>query len=256
MKKRILTLLICLSAFGSAFAQEFKVAKTSGKLVIKLSSVTVEGYDGNEVVFSTPNKKIADERAAGLSVLSGTGIVDNTGIGINVADKGATLEVNEVAPNLGKIKILVPRGMSISYNWQNMINASKIVFKDIQKEIDISARNNTIELEDVSGPISVNSIYGSVIAKFKDKITGPITIASMYGNVDVSVPLATKASLKLKSSYGYVFAASEMKIELKKRTEDGMVEYNSSNIVGSLNGGGIEFNLTSEYSKVYLRKGN
>lgn len=256
MKKNIITLLICLSAFGSAFAQEFKIAKTTGKLVIKLSSVTVEGYDGNEVIFSNPDKKFSDERAAGLSLLSGTGIADNTNIGINVTDKGATVEVNEVAPNLGKIKILVPRGMSISFNWQNMIHASKVVFKNIQKEIDISARNNTIELEDVTGPVSVNSIYGSVVAKFKEKITGPITIASMYGNVDVSVPLDTKASLKLKSSYGYVFAASEMKIDLKKRTEDGMVEYNSSNIVGSLNGGGIEFNLTSEYAKVYLRKGN
>ncbi|KQC00075.1 DUF4097 family beta strand repeat-containing protein [Pedobacter sp. Hv1] len=256
MKKRIIILLICLGALGGASAQEFKVAKATGKLVIKLSSVSVEGYDGNEVIFSSQNKRITDERAAGLSVLSGTGITDNTGIGINVTDKGTTIEVNEVAPNLGKIKILVPKGMSISYNWQNMINASKIVFKNIQKEIDISARNNTIELEDVSGPISINSIYGSVIAKFKDKITGPITLVSMYGNVDVSVPLDTKASLKLKSSYGYVFAASEMKIDLKKRVEDGMVEYNSSNIAGNLNGGGIEFNLTSEYGKVYLRKGN
>lgn len=256
MKKRILTLLICLGALGSTFAQEYKVAKTSGKLVIKLSSVVVEGYDGNEIVFSIKGKQFSDERAAGLSLLSGTGVIDNTNIGINVTDKAGVVEVNEVAPNLGQITIKVPRGFTVSYNWQNMINASKATFKNIQKEIDISSRNNAVELEDVTGPVSVNNIYGSVVAKFKDKITGPITIASMYGKVDVAVPLETKANLKLNSSYGYVFAAAEMKIELKKRTEDGMVEYNSSNIAGTLNGGGTEFNLTSEYGKVYLRKGN
>jgi hypothetical protein len=255
MKKRFITIIIGLIAFGHAYAQEYKVTKLTGRLVIKLSSVTIEGYDGNEVIFTTQDKQFADERAAGLRLLSGSGVVDNTNIGINVTDKGSSLEVNEVASNIGKVTIKVPKGMSISYNWQNMIHADKVIIKNVQKEIEISARNNAVELENVSGPLTINTIYGSVTARFSEKITGPITIASIYANVDIALPLSTKANLKLNTTYGNVFAASDMKIEMKKRAEDDMVEY-KGNIAGTLNGGGAEFNLTSTYGKVYLRKTN
>lgn len=255
MKKKFITIIIGLIAFGNAFAQEYKVAKSTGRLIIKLPAVTVEGYDGKEIIFTSEDKQYADERAAGLRLLSGTGVVDNTNIGINVADKGATVEVNEVAQNIGRVKIKVPYGVSISYNWQSMIHASKAYFKDIQKEIEISSRNNSVELEGITGPVTINSVYGSVVAKFKEKIVGPITISSLYSTVDVSVPAATKANLKLNTKHGNVFASSDLKIELKKRAEDEMVEYNGS-VAGTLNGGGTELNLTSNFGKVYLRKAN
>ncbi|MVN92652.1 DUF4097 family beta strand repeat-containing protein [Mucilaginibacter aquatilis] len=254
MKIRLLTIVVLLTAISHAFAQEYKVAKATGRLLIKLPSVTIEGYDGKEIIFTSEDKKYADERAAGLRLLSGTGVVDNTNIGINVADKGTTIEVNEVASNIGKVKIKVPRGVSVSYNWQNMINAGKVIIKNITKEIDISVRTNSVELEDITGPVTVNSIYGNVKAKFKDKIAGPITISSMYATVDVAVPGATKANLKLNTTHGNVFASSDLNIELKKRAQDDeMVEY-TGNIAGTLNGGGTEFNLTSTFGKVYLRK--
>ena len=53
MKKYLIIGFIGLVAFTTAKAQEFKLAKTSGKLVINLSSVKVEGYSGSEIVFST-----------------------------------------------------------------------------------------------------------------------------------------------------------------------------------------------------------
>ncbi|MDT3403695.1 DUF4097 family beta strand repeat-containing protein [Mucilaginibacter terrae] len=255
MKKRFITIIIALIASGSAFAQEYKLAKSIGRLVIKLPAATVEGYDGKEIIFTSEDKQYADERAAGLRLLSGTGVVDNTNIGINVADKGATVEVNEVAQNIGRVKIKVPYGMSISYNWQSMMNSSKAHFKNIQKEIEISCRNNAVELENITGPVTINSVYGSVTAKFADKITGPVTISSLYSTVDVSVPAATKANLKLNTKHGNVFASSDLKIELKKHSDDEMVEYNG-NVAGTLNGGGAELNLTSTFGKVYLRKAN
>ena len=255
MKKIFITVIIGMIALGNAFAQEYKISKSTGRLVIKLPSVTVEGYDGNEVIFTTKDKQFEDERAAGLKLLSGTGVTDNTNIGINVSDKGGILEVNEVASDIGKVTIKVPKGMSVSYNWQNMLHSDKVIIRNIKKEIEISSLNNSIELENVSGPLTINTIYGSVVARFGEKITGPITIASIYANVDIAVPLTTKANLKLNTTHGNVFAASEMKIEMKKRSEDDMVEY-KGNIVGTLNGGGVEFNLTSTYGKVYLRKAN
>lgn len=274
MKKQIFVLLIGALLTGQAYAQEYKVAKSTGRLVIKVPSVSVEGYDGKEVIFSSQNKQLADERAAGLMLLSGSGLKDNTGMGLSTTEKGSDLEVAAVDPSMGKVTIKVPKGVAISYNWQDMYHTGKATFKNIQKEIDISSKNNAVELDEVSGPVSINTLYASIKARFTDKVTGPITIASIYSTVDVSVPLATKANLKLNTTYGKVFASSDMKIDLNKRTEDGMVDYSShtenaenaggdtkvfkssfsSFIEGTLNGGGSNISLSSTYGKVYLRK--
>lgn len=253
MKKQIFTLIIGTFLTCQAFAQECKIAKTTGRLVIRIPSVNVEGYDGKEVVFSSQNKQHIDERAAGLTLLSGSGLKDNTGIGLNTSEKGSDLEVTAVDPSMGKVNIKVPKSLAITYTWQDMHHAGKVTFKNIQKEIDISSKSNAIELDEVTGPVSINTLYGGVKARFTDKITGPITIAAIYSAVDVSVPLATKANLKLNTTYGNVFAASDMKIDLKKHEEGELVEYNG-HIEGSLNGGGTEINLRSTYGKVYLRK--
>ncbi len=253
MKKQIFVLFIGALLTGQAYAQEYKVAKSTGRLVIKVPSVSVEGYDGKDIIFSSQSKQLADERAAGLMLLSGSGLKDNTGMGLSTTEKGGDLEIAAVDPSMGKVTIKVPKGVAISYNWQDMYHTGKATFKNIQKEIDISSKHNAIELDEVSGPVSVNTLYASVKARFTDKVTGPITIASIYSTVDVSVPSATKANLKLNTTYGKVFAGSDMKIDLKKRSDDEMVEY-TGHIDGTLNGGGSDISLSSTYGKVYLRK--
>ena len=53
MKKQILAIVLMMVSTG-IFAQEFKLPKTSGKLLIsEVNNVTIEGYDGKEIVFSS-----------------------------------------------------------------------------------------------------------------------------------------------------------------------------------------------------------
>src|SRR6185312_7366387 len=111
-----------------------------------------------------------------------------------------------------------------------------------------------IELENITGPATVRAIYGSVNATFNDHIKGPISIASIYSTVDVAIPQETKANVKLSSSHGDMLASSDLKIEMKKNTDgNDMVRYGNT-VDGTLNGGGAELKLTSEYGKIYLRK--
>jgi len=86
MKKYLIIAITSLLAFSAAKAQEYKV-KPAGKLVINLSSVIVEGYNGNEIIFSSKRKEEPeDERAKGLSLVNGAGFTDNTGLGISVTE--------------------------------------------------------------------------------------------------------------------------------------------------------------------------
>jgi len=51
MKKIILTIGVLVAIVCAATAQELKLAKSSGRLEIHLGRLTVEGYNGNEIVF-------------------------------------------------------------------------------------------------------------------------------------------------------------------------------------------------------------
>ena len=96
--KRTIIALVLLVAAGQAFAQkEYKLAKSSGKLVINnISYLTVEGYEGKEIIITSKGKQeAADPRAEGLTVLGNSGF-DNTGIGIAVTQKDQVAEIAAV----------------------------------------------------------------------------------------------------------------------------------------------------------------
>jgi hypothetical protein len=55
----------------------------------------------------------------------------------------------------------------------------------------------------------------------------------------------------MSTSYGEILVAPEFKIEIDKTGD--MVRY-SDRVNGKLNGGGINIDFRSDYSKIYLRK--
>lgn len=250
--KNILLVVVAMLVTGWAHAQEFKVAKNSGRLEINIGKVRVEGHDGNEIIFSSESgKRDRDERAEGLRSVNSMGLEDNTGLGINVTDKGNVVEVNQLKKTSSPdIKILVPKGMIVSFTHQSQYGG-KAVFKNLTNEIEVSAQYNSIELENVTGPLTVKTIYGHVEADLNTSMKDPISIVSIYGYVDVTLPLATKANLRLETNYGEIFVAPEFKIEVE--VKNGMREY-SDRVSGKINGGGINIDLTCNYGKVYLRK--
>ncbi|MEP2670275.1 MAG: DUF4097 family beta strand repeat-containing protein [Cyclobacteriaceae bacterium] len=234
-------------------AQEYKVAKNSGRLEIHLGRVLVEGYDGNEIVFSSREGKDAkDERAEGLRAINGLGLEDNTGLGINVEEASGAVVVRQLKKvSSPKIKILVPKNVIVSFQHDSQYGG-KAEFKNMENEIEVSAQYNSIELENITGPMTVKSIYGHVEANFNSTIKSPISIVSVYGYVDITIPSVTKANLKMDTSYGEIFVAPDLKFEVNR--EGSMVRY-SDRVQGKLNGGGdLNIDLSSNYGKIYLRK--
>jgi predicted membrane protein len=251
MKKNLI-LVIALFATTSAYSQEFKVAKSTGRLEIHTGSVTVEGHSGNEIIFtSTEARSEKDKRAEGLRSINSLGLEDNTGLGVNVTDKGNVVEVHQLkktsSPN---IKILVPKNIIVSFSHESQYGG-EAVFKNLTNEIEISAQYNSIRLQNVTGPLTVKTIYGQVDATFDNVIKDPISIISIYGHVDVTLPQATKANLTLSTSFGEILVAPELNIKVELK--DGMVDYGDK-VSGTLNGGGGSIELRCDYGKVYLRK--
>jgi hypothetical protein len=263
MKKIYLILfaLMTLSAHAQDDAEQpnttqessktYKIKKSKGKLLLNLGQVTVEGYKGSEIIFSVKGEdQDEDKRAEGLQIVNSLGLVDNTGLGINVNEKDGILEVNSLKKmSFPDVKILVPENIIISFKHQSQYGGD-IVFKNIQNEIEIATTYNNIKLENITGPATVKSIYGKVEAVFNQNTKGPLSIISVYGLADVTLPRSVKANLKTTTSYGEIYMSPDLKIDIEKK--DGLVRHGDE-LIGKVNGGGTNIEVRSDYSKVYLR---
>ncbi|MFC3199943.1 DUF4097 family beta strand repeat-containing protein [Parapedobacter deserti] len=224
MKKQTITLALFLSLCFSAWAQkEYSIKKNTGTLRLNLTGAIIEGYEGNEIIFSSQRApEEEDERAKGLQALSSLGYKDNTGLGISVTDKGQHVEVNLVGNSRRNdvLKIKVPNRMNVTFNNEKSIFVDTLHIKNIKGELEVSTSYNGIILENNSGPMNVKTVYRDVEASFANDIKGPISIISVYGHVDVAIPKATKANLTLGTSYGKLYAADELDISITPK-EDG-----------------------------------
>lgn len=249
MKKKLLMAALALGMSGWVKAQEFKLAKSSGRLELNIGKAIVEGYNGNEIIFTSGDfDKRHDDRAKGLKEINSLGLDDNTGLGINVSENGDVISVRQLKRiNSPNIKIQVPRGIIVSYNHESQYGGT-VRFANLENEIEVSAQYNSIELDNVSGPLTVKTIYGHVEAVLGANVKGPVSIVSVYGYADVTLPLATKANLRLSTAYGEIYVAPEFKIEMDRDGAD------SDRVSGKINGGGISVDINCNYGKVYLRK--
>ncbi|HYG01521.1 MAG TPA: hypothetical protein VD927_03700 [Chryseosolibacter sp.] len=252
MKKIILTLsLVALTL--SAMSQEYKVARTSGKLhIVEVNDVTIEGYDGKEIVFSSrTNEREHDKRADGLRAVSSLGLEDNTGLGLSVKENGDVIEVRQLKKMDGPdIRIKVPKGIVISYEHTSPYG-SDFRLKNLDNEVFISTVHNQVDLDNVTGPVTVKTVHGDIDASFTSGVKNKIILESVHGHVDLGIPATTKATLKMETSWGELFVDPELKIEIANTGD--MVKY-SDNFNGKMNGGGIEIELASTHNNVYVRK--
>lgn len=217
MKRITMIASVLLFAVVQAFAQkEFKLAKSSGKLVISnISNLKVEGYEGKEIIFSATSskkEKKEDPRAAGLSALSSAGF-DNTGVGISVTEKENLIIVSPIEKDV-KLSVKLPLGVALSIKTSGFLHrdSTVIVLNNLKSEIDASTQYENINLSNVTGPVSLKTLYGNIEGKLMPSFKGPISLVSVYGFIDVTVPDQAKADITINSQYENLYAAKDLKL--------------------------------------------
>jgi hypothetical protein len=246
MKHLIIIILFALIAVGVK-AQEFKVAKNTGRLELHLGNATIEGYDGKEIIFTLKDfEKNSDPRSQGLTSINSLGLKDNTGLGFNVTEKDNLVSVYNLKKNNSpELRIKVPKGIIVALEHTGT-QGGDIHFKNMENEIEVSVQYNSVDLENITGPLTIKTLYGHVETVLGANVKDPISIVSVYGYVDVTVPIATKANLRMDTSYGEILVDPDFKIDFSSSNED--------RVSGKLNGGGVNIDLSCNYGKVYLRK--
>ena len=253
MKTKLVS-IIALCVLGNVgWAQEYKVAKSTGRLDIReVGEVEIEGYNGNEIIFtSKDHSRQDDERAKGLRAVSSLGLEDNTGIGLSVQVKGDVIEVRQLKKMDGpEILVKVPKGVIVSYSHTSPYG-SDLTLKNLENEIEVSTVHNDVRLDNVTGPMTINTVHGDIDVSLNPAMKNPISVISVHGHVDVAMPVSTKANLRMNTAWGEIYIDPDFKIDFDN--QGSMVKY-SDNLSGKLNGGGVDMKLSSTHSNVYLRK--
>ncbi|MEN0045884.1 MAG: DUF4097 family beta strand repeat-containing protein [Bacteroidota bacterium] len=251
LKSQLLAFAILLTTFSFAQEmQEFKLSKSSGKIHIEgINGLEIEGYSGNEIIISTKMKsKEQSERAAGLSAINSLGMKDNTGIGLAISTEGETVKITTIKKSSGKFWMKVPQNMAISFKHSSH-SMGKLYIHNMKGEIETSLQYGSVQVEKVTGPLSINTVYGKIEAVLTNLNTqNPSSIYSVYGLVDVTLPASTKTDVHLTSQYGDMYTDFDIKVEADSKIS-------SSRVQGKINGGGPELRVNSTYQSVYLRKG-
>ncbi|KLT64784.1 DUF4097 family beta strand repeat-containing protein [Pedobacter sp. BMA] len=220
MKKQLqLVVALTLLSLSVSAQKEYKLAKSSGKLNLNLSGATVEGYNGAEIIFSSPasEKEQVDERAKGLKAVNSSGFKDNTGLGLDVTVKGEDINVNPVSlTDDRRFKIRVPQNIKVVFTNNSSMYQDSVTLKNLKSEIEVSVNFNEVKLENNTGPVNVKTLNGSVDAVFAGEIKGPISIVSVHGHVDVALPKTAKVSLEAGTNYGKIYAAEGLNIAIEK----------------------------------------
>lgn len=243
-----------LLASNSLHAQEYKIdasALKDAQLVLEdfNGDLPIEGYSGNEIVFTAEGLDETPERAKGLKAVYPGGD-DNTGIGLNVNKDGGHIVVHCVLPFTrdAHYKIKVPSNLRLKIN-RGCERSAEVIISNMTNEVDVTNCQG-IQLKNVTGPLILSTISGDIKVAFtqvaKDK---PISIASISGEVDVTLPASAPINLEMSTISGGMYTDFDLK------SDKDMKKVGGGNIKATLNGGGVDFKITNISGNIYLRKG-
>ncbi|WP_066757132.1 DUF4097 family beta strand repeat-containing protein [Sphingobacterium populi] len=185
--------------------------------MVNANAVSVEGYDGNEVVIATWAEHTEyDERAAGLQGINSSGLKDNTGVGLQLTESdGITILSVVNRQKLDSIHLQLPHKIALAIKAPSSWTEGKIVLQDLLADIEVSNTFGDVKLHQVTGPMTVKTVHGNIEAVLDKPVKGPVSLVSTLGFIDVAVPISTPANLELRTTLGEIFAAEELNIDLK-----------------------------------------
>jgi lia operon protein LiaG len=254
--KYIFSLGIALFLAGVSRAQDYKIPvenNKDGKVTLQdfNGELPIEGYSGNEIIISSASGRFeVPEQAKGLKPIYAAG-TDNTGIGVFMEKNGNKITLRCLLPftKRNSYRIRVPENLALDIQ-RDCAGSGVTTISNIKNEIDFNGCHS-IELKNVTGPLVISTISGSVNVVFseisKDK---SISIASVSGEVDVTLPAKAGFNLEMGTVSGNMYSDFDL-----QSNKDDMRRVGGGSVRAQMNGGGVDVKLTSVSSNIYLRKG-
>ncbi|MFD1145099.1 DUF4097 family beta strand repeat-containing protein [Larkinella insperata] len=257
MRKIALLIATALVCALDASAQEYKAKLPNSKdrkvtLEMDAGDYKFEGYDGDEVsIRASSGLEAPPERAKGLKPLYYSA-VDNSGIGLAVTPENGGLKIEKATRKDIGYTIRIPRKVSLlvrQVNWRN----GSVTISNMDGDLEVRTTNSPITLKNVTGPVVANTTNGEVNIVFTNlSQEKPTSITTISGAVDVTLPANAKTTMKLRSINGEMY--TDFDLGLKSAKEGLSKVGGGNNVEGTTNGGGVEMQLNTISSNIYIRK--
>ena len=222
-------------------------------------SITVRGANRKDVLVvaraetDRPSRRFAPD-ATGMRRIPQTA-------GFRISEDANRVKVASDNPNRSiSFEIEAPARTNLKLS---TVNGGELLVENIEGDITLSNVNGGITLNNVAGTVNAGTTNGGVRATLT-RVTAEREMAftSMNGTIDVTLPPTTKANLRLRSDNGDVYSdfdvqlAPSAPVVQESRSANGRYRIRRNrSIVGSINGGGPEFELRTFNSNVYVRRG-
>ncbi len=283
----ILSLIIGSNAFGQSTEQLTVPLSSPGKpysLKVQLvsGSIKVVSYDGKEIIINaTPRADDEDKgsktnnnhnsninlRKGGKDKEEGSNF-DESGMkrissagGFEVTAKEAdnNVTVNTGNPNKAvDLDLKIPQDVKLKIG---TVNDGEISVENVRGELEVTNVNEKITLSNVSGSVVANTVNGDIVVTFsKVDPNAPMAFSTLNGDIKVTLPLDTKANLKLKSDNGEIFSDFDVVVDktpgkVDKTSAPGMYKIKKDDwVYGKINGGGAEMLMKNMQGNIYLKK--
>jgi lia operon protein LiaG len=253
-----------LSAWGQEqVTMSFSDATRPGRLIVDLmgGDIRVTGYEGSEVVIEgrgvealDPDPSDVPVRAQGLRRVAGS----QPALTVEEADNTIAIHVMSPFHRLSNLDIRVPYNTSLDL----MTMTGSIEVIETFGEIEIESLNGNVRLDDVSGAALVEGLHGDVVATFASVDPAmPMSFSALSGDIDLTLPSTVAVSLRMKSTSGDIytnfdFEAASSTERVEESNEDRQRVHLDQALVGNVNGGGPEIQLTTFHGNIYVRRGD
>lgn len=236
-------------------------------------SIKVEGYNGKEVIVTARAIKKQDERVVRRKIrvdvnnhddedktdLTGLKKISSNGFKLEIEEKNNHVDISTDQFNKKiDIEIKVPKNFSLELG---TVNHGDIYVSNVEGSHEMSNVNGDIEMYAISGSVVASTVNGKIVVVF-DKVSPntPMAFAGMNDNIDLTLPPATKATLKMDSRMGEIYTDFDAELvksgpEVKKSTNKGVYKVSvSQTVTAKLNGGGPEIKFKNFNGDIIVRK--
>jgi hypothetical protein len=199
---------IVAAAVGAVFMTGALVlAQTASRLTVPFSDpsrpgtvnvslfqggITVRAGNGRDVIVMAEGRVTAQNQAP---TGKGTGLRRlNQPVGLSVNEENNVMTISSGrALNGGDVELQVPPRTNLKLS---TVNGDEILVERIEGDIEVTAVNGSVTLNDIAGAAVVHSTNGEVKVNLR-QITPqkPMSFTSFNGDVDVTLPPNTRANL-------------------------------------------------------------
>ena len=262
----LLILVLGSNSFGQSGSTEQLTVPLSSpgkpyalKVQLVTGSIKVVSYDGKDVLINATPRG-GDEEEGSKAAENGMKRISSAG-GFEVTAKEAdnTVTIQTGNPNKAvDLDLKIPQDVKLKIG---TVNDGEISVENVRGELEVSNVNEKITLSNVSGSVVANTVNGDIVVAFnKVDPNAPMSFSTLNGDIRVTLPLDTKANLKLKSDNGEIFSDFDVVVDktpgkIDKTSAPGMYKIKKDDwVYGKINGGGAEMLMKNMQGNIYLKR--